>query len=408
MREKQLKLAFDHLNIKPEMETEILEYVEQMEKFQKKRTLPHYWQRIAAIFMGALLVGSLLSIPVKAFVHAFVQERMEQLSKEEVSAIATTIQEQAISADSMIREYTLEENTRMTELAKAYNQGMFPTGAITEVATKSEAEGLEFCYITQTGEFYLPSRSLTDEELLEIIDFNIKRDYALSCANKEIMEEQQELNTQREQVITKQGGITEEESVDKATLYMEMIYGKSTTGYELNHYVFDLEADPVESYFSFEVSKFYDVNFSVIHDYYYLYIDPADGSLLQADHSYVKGQNLDPLTQEDLFDTVNTLYQSGKELIEKLHPENVEYSDIYYKYCLDENGYVYGNSVAGIAVKNMELIFTQENGCEEILTYDVRDGELLEYKIVRDKTFIEEKSENELGYPYIIKKIDEK
>ena len=95
-------------------------------------------------------------------------------------------------------------------------------------------------------------------------------------------------------------------------------------------------------------------------------------------------------------------------MIEKLHPENVEYSDIYYKYCLDENGYVYGNSVAGIAVKNMELIFTQENGCEEILTYDVRDGELLEYKIVRDKTFIEEKSENELGYPYIIKKIDEK
>jgi hypothetical protein len=34
-------------------------------------------------------------------------------------------------------------------------------------------------YARDTGCFYLPERALTDEELLQILDFNSKRDFAL-------------------------------------------------------------------------------------------------------------------------------------------------------------------------------------------------------------------------------------
>ena len=37
-----------------------------------------------------------------------------------------------------------------------------------------------FCYVFETGYFNLPQREMTDEELLQIIDFNMLRNYVLS------------------------------------------------------------------------------------------------------------------------------------------------------------------------------------------------------------------------------------
>lgn len=61
---------------------------------------------------------------------------------------------------------------------KYENGGLFPQEKICEVNTKAEiVEGeLSFCYENST--FYLPKEELTDEEILRIIDFWERRDYA--------------------------------------------------------------------------------------------------------------------------------------------------------------------------------------------------------------------------------------
>ena len=49
----------------------------------------------------------------------------------------------------------------------------------------------QLVYARDTGCFYLPERALTDEELLQILDFNSKRDFALE-QNPNVQQQRQE------------------------------------------------------------------------------------------------------------------------------------------------------------------------------------------------------------------------
>lgn len=63
----------------------------------------------------------------------------------------------------------------MAKLNQSYqNETVKPEKTIQEVdSAESMTEGT-LCYIRSTGEYYLPERELTDEELLEIIDCNFR------------------------------------------------------------------------------------------------------------------------------------------------------------------------------------------------------------------------------------------
>lgn len=49
-----------------------------------------------------------------------------------------------------------------------------------QTESAEEAESLGFCFLVPNSTFYLPDRELTEEEMLQIIDFYAKRDYALA------------------------------------------------------------------------------------------------------------------------------------------------------------------------------------------------------------------------------------
>lgn len=73
------------------------------------------------------------------------------------------------------------------------------------------------CYIRSTGEYYLPDRELTDEELLEIIDCNFR--IAFDTNRKTAAEYEAEDRAEREMLEEKvkaAGGISEEEAVEIA------------------------------------------------------------------------------------------------------------------------------------------------------------------------------------------------
>jgi len=94
---------------------------------------------------------------------------------------------------------TDEEKTRLAELDISYkNEGVFPEGEIKLLDSREAYKGKGVGYYAATGTFYFPEDDLSDEELLQIIDFRHKRDYSIGQINSMIasgeLSEEQILN----------------------------------------------------------------------------------------------------------------------------------------------------------------------------------------------------------------------
>lgn len=239
--------------------------------------------RAAAALAVCILSIGILSVPVRALVYSFVQERMEETPKEEIAKIAQQVQNQLTEADSSSREYTEGEKERRGKLYAQYLNGLFPTGELTQVDSEEEAGKYEFCFLTTTSVFYLPAnRELTDEEILEQIDFEKKRDYALQEQRAEEIAEKKAAEKEQIKEVVASGGVTEEQAVETATGYLQQIFGLDGDGMELNHYYNDPDSSPED------IIGTYCVNWSDMgnYRYYYFFIDAADGTLHSLSYSY--------------------------------------------------------------------------------------------------------------------------
>ncbi len=184
----------------------------------------------AAVAAIAVMTAGALSIPVRALVNSLVQERMEQIPEETLQTAVIQLEEQEAEADSFSRDYTASERERMTALWKEYREGTFPEGAILQVADEAAAEGQEFYFQTAESRFYLPEgRELTDEEILQIIDFNEIRKYALQ-------ENAAERNAAAAEQIVAEGGISKQESITVTGDYLQSIFGVDADVMESNSY----------------------------------------------------------------------------------------------------------------------------------------------------------------------------
>lgn len=250
----------------------------------KKRT--HSYTRVlrtAAAVVFCILIMGFLSVPVRAVVNSLVRERMESLPEEEIVKVAEQIKNQSTEVNSATREYTAGERERRGKLYAQYLNGLFPEGELTMVDSEEEAAEHEFCFLTTTGVFYLPlNRELTDEEILEKIDYEKKCDYALQEQNAEEIAGREAAARERVKEVIASGGITEEQAVETAKGYLEQVFGLDGSGMELNHYYNDPDASPTD------VVGTYCVNWSDMgsYSYYYFWIDAADGTLRSLSYSH--------------------------------------------------------------------------------------------------------------------------
>lgn len=239
------------------------------------------WKYLAAAAVLLLVVGA-AAVPVRAFVNSLVRERMEEMPQEEKSAYVETIEAAAVAADGFSRAYTEQEKARYQELAQKYQEGVFPESALPQVKSEEEAAGYEFCYLVPAATFCLPERELTDEELLEIIDFTVKRDYAYTEAyEQEHAEEIEAKEAKKQEAIAgnvESGGITEQQAIEIAREKLADIFGMTGDGYEQNSYYNEPEEGRRADYC---------VNWTNIisHKYYYFNIDARDGHLISATYS---------------------------------------------------------------------------------------------------------------------------
>ena len=140
---------------------------------------------VAAIVALIALCGS---VGVYA-ARNYLAERMATVSETEQQEYIEEVSEAEVHADSFSREFTENEDMRMQELAEAYQtEGKFPEGEIVRIASEDEILPDRVCFLPDTSTFYLPETEMTDEDLLEIIDFYCKRDYSIMEQEREDIE----------------------------------------------------------------------------------------------------------------------------------------------------------------------------------------------------------------------------
>ena len=146
------------------------------------QTVRHYGFRRIVIPAAACLL--LASVTVTA--SGLYRARMESMNHEKLETYFSGLQEADVAADSYSRPLTDGEKNRLEELRQAYlEEGYFPKKEIALLDSPEKyKKGVAF--YAQRSTFFLPEEEMTDEELLEVIDFREKRDYSLAKITEEI------------------------------------------------------------------------------------------------------------------------------------------------------------------------------------------------------------------------------
>lgn len=134
----------------------------------------------------AAALASLFSVTAFAAAGA-LKQRMEAMNKEKLEEYFVQIHSSFMGADNYNRSYTDGERERMDELRISYEeQGLFPEGELTMLDEAEDYKGKNVAFFKKTSTFFFPEKEMSDEELLQIIDFYAKREYSLQKMNEMI------------------------------------------------------------------------------------------------------------------------------------------------------------------------------------------------------------------------------
>ncbi len=140
------------------------------------------WRK--SVILAAALIAT-FSLTVTAAVSV-IRQRMEAMNEQEMEEYFLQIYTTKVGSDNYNRPYMDVEKARMKELRISYENGTFPDGILTMIGAPEEYKGKGVAFYGETTTFFFPDREMSDEELLQIIDFMYKRDYSLQAMNDKI------------------------------------------------------------------------------------------------------------------------------------------------------------------------------------------------------------------------------
>lgn len=391
MKLQDLRNAVDQIEIDQIMQQEIIRQVSEKTEGKTKRHNIFRFSRIAATVAGVFLLVGVIAIPARAFVSSLVRERMEKLPAKERVELLEMMDSQSVGADSYSRDYTDEEKSRMSKLYKQYLQGVFPEEELPQVDSLEKAKDLDLCYLTTTSSFYLPDRELTDEEILQIIDFETKRNYVLQKRYEEeyadeIAEKAREQEEQIEQVVH-EGGITQQEAVAEAQKWLNEIYGITGEGLEMNSYL------ETSEFYLLGERDLYIVTFTDVptRQHYYFFLRSRDG--IPAYISYSSAASMDIREAEFTPDELEKVLPGLKEkavsfVTEKLGEDITSYEEKYISY------YVYNGQRAATTIK---YFFVKGDKTAAIVEY-MWDGTFFNFHNVPNIDLYRQRKEEQVQY----------
>lgn len=234
------------------------ESIERLLKTLKSDEVRSRKTKVAPLFkfgMAACAVCTIMlaSVPVAAKISDYVKERMSNMSEAEQEEYRETNNQEKLTSEHETeairysREMSEDEGARFQELSEKYEtEGLFPEEEMQMIdQLEDNAEISAIVYEVYNREFFLPERDLTDEELLQIVDFFHKLDYSIS-QDEEVQAILAEQNKSNENSDSKENNMSEQEAIEKASAYLtEVIDGDAAamdktvefrTGFEYEGY----------------------------------------------------------------------------------------------------------------------------------------------------------------------------
>lgn len=182
---------------------------------QSGKKVNRYGKLAVACASACLIVMS--GVGVHAAIN-YAQQRMEQITDEEKEQYFSNVNESQALADSFSRPLTETEKIRLYELAEKYeSEGLYPKESMHEIEDISQIVSWRICFNPESSTFYLPETELTDEDMLELIDFYNIRDNVVS-----------EQRTEQTYDMSGVDEITEEKAEIIAKYILEKVYGVDT------------------------------------------------------------------------------------------------------------------------------------------------------------------------------------
>ena len=194
-----------------------LEYTEKIdrvlegfsEKTEIRRKSVSYLKYAAALLLFAVLTTTGTQAAVNLY-----SKHMTEMNEGEKKDINRKTQSAKTDEDSFSRELTGEEQERLEKLRNKYEtEGVFPQGKLLEVEKIKDVPDQRPVYCYENSTFYLPEEMLTRQQMLQIVDFWERRDYAVSMENKQAEEKSKDQN------------ISQEKAIEIAKEYAEKLYG---------------------------------------------------------------------------------------------------------------------------------------------------------------------------------------
>ncbi|MCM1161792.1 MAG: hypothetical protein NC412_11260 [Roseburia sp.] len=289
---------------------------------KKAGSRPFFKLGIAAC---ALTVICLVSVPVTAQIIDYVKQRMLSMSDSEIEEIADSNDEHNMTREHSIegiiysREMSEQEEKRYSELRDKYeNEGAFPEGTLQIVDKLEDSENIQsLVYETYNKKLFLPEKELSDEELLEIIDYYHKSDYVMqnSDAAKELKEAHQKYQSDPYPDAT---DLSEEEAAAKATFYLETIYGLDFAAMDITTEFVESETPVSGNYADWEVT------FKGADDFNYI-INLSQNSGQISTLQVFKGGEFYGFIRPDaeMNETLYTsIYEQTKDILKSMYPSS--------------------------------------------------------------------------------------
>lgn len=312
--------------------SDTLEKISEIPKVSKKK----YLIRVAAVMACIILAGAGSIYAAKNY----LRQRLKEMDTAEIEQYNDRTQSSTMGADRYSRNLTEEERGRLSLLDHQYlSEGRFPESKLTQLEKEVNVTDNSLYFVSSESKFYLPEREMTDEELLELIDFYYKRDYSVQNENN------LEKNSARKCKIDEN---------DAVNLSRESI--KNVFGMDVSESDFTIELQPIE-----EADKMlhYLVNFTIDTDKSIsVLIDADDGSIgqmrLNCYDVYSENKVLDKKEYEKYYLFIR------QNVIEKMEAD-LKGVKLYY---MLENDHLLKNGT-------LKYIFELENGAGYVVNYSL-------------------------------------
>lgn len=342
--EENLKRAVSQIHMNDTAKDRIIK--EYKRKYSKKR---RYQMNVKVIVAFSLLTVILLCTPVMAQVRESLKQWLSHMTQKEIKVRYDSFQNSEGEAYQYSRELNWNERLREDQLKSLYKKGeRFPKGSLMILKQGEKVNPDAIIYDEKHSTWYFPSRELTDEELLEMIDYNYKLNYSIDVIN-----ESDEITEDTEPVKTV---ITEEQALETVKNFIEAAY--------------EVKTDPERMFVEDDASGYYTIKYSGLEtkEGYKqdcsISVSSRNGTLYSVfydDRAYNAS-----CSQTGEFPNWQVWYEKGKDVLDSITGGSTIKKSHYLVY--------YGGDNSKVSTKKIHYLYELENGDTYSMGFNYEKG----------------------------------